>query len=74
MLALISINVLFASILLVFVLMPITSNWLWFALIFVWCWSEGIIAKHASVKWWHMLCVFIVLGTIEVAVILVFKH
>jgi hypothetical protein len=55
-------------------LMPITSNRLWFVLIFVWCWSEGIVAKNASVKWWHMLSVFIVLGTIEVVVISVFKN
>jgi len=74
MLPLILINVFFASVLLVFILMPITSNWLWFVLIFVWCWSEGIVARNASVKWWHMLFVFIVLGTIEVAVISVFKH
>lgn len=73
MLQLILINTFFASILLGFILMPVTSNWLWLILIFVWCWAEGIVSRNASVKWWHMLLVFIVLGTIEVYLISVFK-
>lgn len=65
MVRLISLNAFFAAILLVFIVMPVTSNWLWLGFIFIWCWSEGIIAKHTSVKWWHMLLIFIVLGAIE---------
>jgi hypothetical protein len=69
---LILINAFFAALLLFFVLMPVTSNWLWFALIFVWCWVEGIVAKSASVKWWHMLLVFILLGTIDIVILYTF--
>lgn len=65
MLKVILLNVFFAAILLVFILMPITSNWLWLGFIFTWCWSEGLVAQDASVKWWHMLAIFIVLGAIE---------
>ena len=65
MLKVILVNVFFAAILLVFIIMPVTLNWLWLGFIFIWCWSEGIIAQQASVKWWHMLIIFAVLGGIE---------
>jgi len=74
MLRLMILNVFFAAILLVFIVTPITSNWLWLGFIFIWCWSEGVIAKHASVKWWHMLSLFIVLGVIEFYLISVLKN
>jgi len=72
MLNLILLNSFFAGVLLVFIIMPVTSNWLWLGFIFIWCWSEGIIAKHSSVKWWHMLTIFVVLGGIEFYFVSVF--
>lgn len=72
MLKVILVNVFFAAILLVFIIMPVTSNWLWLGFIFIWCWSEGIIAQQASVKWWHMLTIFAVLGGIEFYLISIF--
>lgn len=74
MLRVISLNVFFAAILLLFIIMPVTSNWLWLGFIFTWCWCEGIVAKHASVKWWHMLLIFIVLGAIEFYLISIFQN
>ena len=74
MLKLISLNVFFAAMLLAFIVMPVTSNWLWLGLIFTWCWSEGIVAQDAAVKWWHMLLLFILLGAIEFYLISIFQH
>lgn len=73
MFKLIATNAFFAAVLLVFIITPITSNWLWLGLIFIWCWSEGWIARDPAVKWWHMLSVFIVLGTIEIALISILR-
>ena len=70
---LIAVNAFFATILLVFIVMPVTSNWLWLGFIFSWCWSEGVVAKDAAVKWWHMLLVFVVLGAIEIYLISVLR-
>ncbi|WP_170309598.1 hypothetical protein [Litorilituus lipolyticus] len=74
MVKLISLNVFFAAILLMFIVMPVKSNWLWLALIFTWCWGEGLVAQQASVKWWHMLLLFIVLGALEFYLVSIFQH
>lgn len=73
MLKLTLVNGFFAAILLAFILLPITSNWLWLGLIFIWCWSEGLIAKDPSIKWWHMLTIFIVLGALELYLVTLLK-
>ena len=74
MLKLISLNVFFAAVSLVFILIPVTSNWLWLGLVFVWCWSEGMVAQEPSIKWWHILAIFTLLGVVGFYLISTFKN
>ena len=66
---LILVNGLFAAILVIFLIAPITSNWAWLGFIFVWCWCEGLLARDPSVKWWQMLLVFVALGAIDFVIV-----
>ena len=64
--SLIIVNGLFAIGLFALISVPITSNWIWFGFIFIWCWAEGVLAQNPKVTWVQMLLVFIVLGSIEI--------
>ncbi|MCW8880102.1 MAG: hypothetical protein OQK04_14885 [Kangiellaceae bacterium] len=64
--SLVIVNGLFAIVLFALISIPIASNWIWFGFIFIWCWTEGILAKSPKVTWVHMLLVFVVLGSLEV--------
>lgn len=66
---LILVNGFFAGVLVLFILLPITSNWAWLALIAIWCWTEGVLSKNPDVKWWQMVLVFLVLGLIDFSIV-----
>ncbi|WP_461534894.1 hypothetical protein [Spongorhabdus nitratireducens] len=67
--ALILVNLLFALVLGIFLILPVTSNWAWLVLIVSWCVAEGWLSKNASLRWWHFALLFSVLGLLELGII-----
>ena len=70
--SLILINLFFALIMAVFLILPVASNWAWLGLIIAWCVGEGVLARDHSIRWWQWLALFVVLGSLEVGLVMWF--
>jgi len=65
---LILINLVFALLLVWFLIEPIRSNWAWLGLITSWCVAEGWLSRDPSIRWWQWTLLFICLAGLDAAI------
>lgn len=73
MLKLVLVNLLFALLLAVFIVLPIQENWAWLGLITCWCLAEAWLSRDTSITWWQWTLLFLCLGLLDVAIVVTLR-